>query len=92
VGPIAVKCPDPQKKPRCSICSKVGHEAKDCRVKVSSVAQVGAANTKEYPPIMKTIELEGREFSALESRLFQVDQFDRTDKTSTRILWINKGD
>jgi len=64
MGHIAAKCPDPQKKSRCSICSKVGHEAKDCRVKVSSVAQVDAANTKEYPPIMKTIELGGKEFSA----------------------------
>jgi len=43
MGHIAAKCPDPQKKPRCSICSKVGHEAKDCMVKVSSVAQVDAA-------------------------------------------------
>jgi len=32
--------------------------------KVSSVAQVDAANTKEYPPIMKTVQLGGKDLSA----------------------------
>jgi len=49
MGPIAAKCPDPQKKPRYSICSKVGHKAKDCRVKVSSVAQVDAIKYQRVP-------------------------------------------
>jgi len=29
-GLLAAKCLDPQKNPRCSICSKIGHEAMDC--------------------------------------------------------------
>lgn len=32
-GHKSIHCPEPQKKPRCKVCNKIGHDEKDCRSK-----------------------------------------------------------
>lgn len=63
-GHIAVKCPQPQRKPRCTVCTKVGHEAKNCHKK-ASVAKIGNHQEQdEAPPVMKLVELNGKQLEA----------------------------
>lgn len=61
-GHIAAKCLQPQRKQKCTICLKAGHDAKQCKGK-STVASVENENsTKGCPPIMKQVKLCGKEF------------------------------
>ncbi|XP_036335434.1 uncharacterized protein LOC118745873 [Rhagoletis pomonella] len=63
-GHIAVKCPQPQRKPRCTVCTKVGHEAKNCNKK-PSVAKIADHHERdEAPPVMKLVELNGKQLEA----------------------------
>ncbi|XP_054745857.1 uncharacterized protein LOC129250245 [Anastrepha obliqua] len=63
-GHIAIKCPQPQKKVRCTVCTKIGHEAKNCNKK-PTVVEIGNHNeSDEAPPVMKVVELNGKEFEA----------------------------
>ncbi|XP_053968538.1 uncharacterized protein K02A2.6-like [Anastrepha ludens] len=53
-----------QKKVRCTECTKIGHEAKNCNKK-PAVVEIGNHNeSDEAPPVMKVVELNGKEFEA----------------------------
>lgn len=58
-GHIAAKCPQPQRKPRCTVCTKVGHEAKNCNKK-PTVAKIVEQDNNNPPPVTKTVEVEER--------------------------------
>ncbi|XP_053949379.1 uncharacterized protein K02A2.6-like [Anastrepha ludens] len=63
-GHIAAKCQRPQRKPRCTICKKTDHEAKNCNKK-TSVAKIGDETDRDgAPPITKIVELNGRQLNA----------------------------
>lgn len=61
-GHVSMNCPSPQRKARCGVCKRVGHDAKDCREKRESGPRVAqnvadanfraaeAANEKYFMP------------------------------------------
>ncbi|XP_067629319.1 uncharacterized protein [Eurosta solidaginis] len=59
---ISAKCTQPQRKPKCTSCSKIGHNAKDCKVKPIVMA-IDNDNIGDKP-VTKTFIVNGKQFEA----------------------------